>query len=311
MRKKRNRRASPLAVLLVTATAVFSVLSCATKPAPEETALATKPAPVEPVSAPKPESEYQTAKQQRETIIRYGLDRFEAESFNEAESSFKDGEAAYEKDNVASKAAFEKASAGYRKVLDSGFLALTNERRQAADDAKRGADAVKAAVAVKAEYAAALDIYNQAAAADKAKDHEKSLELYEKATEQFKDAAQAAGEKKARAESLLREIEAGLQDSEEQAAEAEKVKEGGLCAADGFLLRWRWGRSCSARFSANPCRTTLTTGGRRSCRPRPTRLWLTAITIRPTITRRKPSNTSPRRKHSPRSWPSATGQPTG
>ena len=218
MRKKRNRWLSSLAVLLVTAAAVFAAVSCATKPAPVE------PTP----AAPKPESEYQTAKQMRETITRYGLDRFEADNFKKAESSFKDGEAAYDKDNAKSKAAFEKAIAGYQKVLDSGFPALTKERRQAADDAKSEADALKAAVAVKAEYAAALDVYNQAVAADKAKEYEKSLPLYDKAAEQFNGATRMAKEKKARAEGSLQEVEAGLQDAEEQAAEAEKVKEGGL-----------------------------------------------------------------------------------
>jgi hypothetical protein len=180
-------------------------------------------------AVPKPEAEYQTAKELRATVTEFGLDRYEADAFKKAEASFKDGEAAYDKDNAKSRAAFQQAIAGYRQVLDGGFPALTAERRKDADEAKAEADAVKAGVAVKADYNAAQGLYKQAGDAEKDKDYPKSLDLYEQSRAKFAAAAQTARQLKARAESSIEEVKDELATAEQQAEEAEKVREeGGL-----------------------------------------------------------------------------------
>jgi len=220
-RIRKRRRAWLVGILVLAAAAVFTV-SCATKPAP----VGPEPTVVE---VPKPEKEYQTAKELRATVTQFNLDRYEADAFKKAEASFKDGEKAYDKDNAKSKTAFEKAIAGYRQVLDGGFPALTGERRKSAEDAKAEADALKAAVAVKADYAAALKQYNQAVEAEKAKDYPKSLQLFDQSEAGFAAAAQKARQLKARAENSIDQVKEELADAEKQAAEAEKVKEeGGL-----------------------------------------------------------------------------------
>jgi hypothetical protein len=138
-------------ILFVLGAVALLVASCATAP---------KPAP-EP-AAPLPEAEYQKAKDLRSTIGKYSLDKYDAAAFQKAEASFKEGEAAYGKDNAKAKTALDQAVTGYRQVLDKGFSSLTGERQSQADKAKAEADALKAAVAMKSEYAAALDVYNQA-----------------------------------------------------------------------------------------------------------------------------------------------------
>ena len=219
-RIRKRRRAWLVGILVLAAVAVFTV-SCATKPAP------VGPEPT--VEVPKPEKEYQTAKELRATVTQFNLDRYEADAFKKAEASFKDGEKAYDKDNVKSKAAFDKAIAGYRQVLDSGFPALAGERRKLAEDAKAEADALKAAVAVKADYAAALKQYNQAVEAEKAKDYPKSLQLFDQSEAGFAAAALKARQLKARAEGSIDAVKENLAEAEKQAAEAEKVREeGGL-----------------------------------------------------------------------------------
>lgn len=213
-----------LALLALAAAAVLTV-SCKTAPEPVEEPVE------EPVTAavPKPEAEYQTAKELRATVTQFGLDRYEADAFKKAEASFKDGEAAYEKDNAKSRTAFKQAIAGYQKVLDGGFPALTAERKKDADEAKAEADAVKAGVAVKADYNAAQGLYKQAGDAEKAKDYPKSLDLYEQSRAKFAAAAQTARQLKARAESSIEEVKDELATAEQQAEEAEKVREeGGL-----------------------------------------------------------------------------------
>jgi hypothetical protein len=230
MSRIRKRRRAWLVGILVLAAAAVVMVSCKTAPAPEPVqpepiAPAPEPAP----AVPTPEQEYQTAKELRATVTQFNLDRYEAEAFNQAEASFKDGEAAYDKDNAKSKTAFEKAIVGYQQVLDGGFPALAGERRKLAEDAKAEADALKAAVAVKADYAAALKQYNQAVDAEKAKDYPKSLGLFDQSEAGFAAAALKARQLKARAEGSIDEVKENLADAEQQAAEAEKVREeGGL-----------------------------------------------------------------------------------
>jgi hypothetical protein len=217
-----KRRRLWLLGLLVLAAAAVLMVSCKTAPPPEP----TEP---EPVAVPKPEKEYQTAKELRATVTEFGLDSYEAAAFKKAEASFKDGEAAYDKDNAKSKAAFQDAIAGYQKVLDSGFPALTAERRKTADAAKAEADAIKAGVAVKADYNAAMDLYKQAVAAAEAKDYRKCLDLYDRSTAKFTAAAATARQLKAKAQASIDQVKKDLATAEDKAADAEKVREeGGL-----------------------------------------------------------------------------------
>jgi len=219
----RIRKKPWLLVLLALAAAAVLTVSCKTAPEPVEEPVE------EPAAVPKPEAEYQTAKELRATVTQFGLDRYEADAFKKAEASFKDGEAAYDKDNAKSRTAFQQAIAGYQQVLDGGFPALTAERKKDADDAKAEADAVKAGVAVKADYNAAQGLYKQAGDAEKDKDYPKSLDLYEQSRAKFAAAAQTARQLKARAESSIEEVKDELATAEQQAEEAEKVREeGGL-----------------------------------------------------------------------------------
>ena len=144
-------------------------------------------------------------------------------------ASFKDGEAAYDQDNAKSKEAFQQAIAGYQQVIDAGFPALTSERKKSADAAKADADSVKAGVAVKSDYNAAQKLYDQAVAAAKAKDYPKALDLYEQSRARFAAAAQTTRDLKAKAEASIKEVKDELDTAEQQAAEAEKIREeGGL-----------------------------------------------------------------------------------
>ena len=224
---RRIRKRPWLLVLLVLAAAVALTVSCKTAPEPEP--VQPEPEPVAPAPVPKPEQEYQTAKELRATISEFGLDSYEGEVYQKAEASFEEGEAAYEKDNAKSRTAFQQAIAGYQQVLDGGFPALTAERKQNADEAKAEADAVKAGVAVKADYNGAQRLYDQAAAAEKAKDYPKALDLYEQSRARFAAAAQTTRDLKAKAEASIKEVKDELDTAEQQAAEAEKIREeGGL-----------------------------------------------------------------------------------
>jgi hypothetical protein len=227
--RKRPWLLALLALLALSAGAGILV-SCKTTPPPEpvvEPEPTPEPAPV--AAVPKPDAEYQTAKQMRATVSQYGLDKYDAASFQKAEASFKDGEAAYDKDNAKSKAAFQQAIAGYQKVMDAGFPVLVADKKKAAEAAKADADSVKAGVAVKSDYNAAQNLYNQAASAEKAKDYPKCLDLYEQSRARFAAAAQTTRQLMAKAQASIEEVKKDLATAEQQAAEAEKIREeGGL-----------------------------------------------------------------------------------
>ncbi len=123
-----------LVALVALAAGAALLVSCKTAPAPEPV-VEPEPEPAAPAAVPKPETEYQTAKEMRATVTQFGLDEYEPEAFQKAEASFKEGEAAYDKDNAKSKQAFQQAIAGYQQVLDGGFPALTSERKKSADAA--------------------------------------------------------------------------------------------------------------------------------------------------------------------------------
>jgi hypothetical protein len=221
----RIRKRPWLLVLLALAAAAVLLVSCKTAPVPEP----VEPEPVTEAPVPKPEQEYQTAKELRATITQFGLDSYEGAAFRKAEDSFKDGEAAYEKDNAKSRTAFQQAIAGYRQVLDGGFPALTAERKKSAEEARTDANEVKAGVAVRADYNAAQTLFNQAADAERNKDYPKALDLYEKSRAGFAAAAQKTRELRARAQNSIEEVREELATAEKQAEDAEKVKEeGGL-----------------------------------------------------------------------------------
>jgi hypothetical protein len=225
----RIRKRPWLLALLALAAAAALLVSCKTAPPPEPVQPEPEPVATAPEPAPKPEAEYQTAKEMRATVTQFGLDKYNAEAFQKAEASFKEGEAAYDKDNAKAKTAFQQAIASYQQVMDAGFPVLVAERKKAADAAKADADSVKAGVAVKADYNAAQNLYNQAAAAEKAKDYPKSLDLYEQSRAKFAAAAQTARQLKAKAEASINDVKEELATAEQQAAEAEKVREeGGL-----------------------------------------------------------------------------------
>jgi hypothetical protein len=217
-----------LVALLALAGGAALLVSCKTAPKPAVEPEPT-PEPVAPAAVPKPEAEYAQAKELRATVTQFGLDKYDAATFQKAEASFKEGEAAYDDDNAASKAAFQQAIAGYQKVIDGGFPALTADRKKAADAAKADADSVKAGVAVKSDYSAAQNLYNQALAAEKAKDYPKALDLYEQSRARFAAAAKTTRDLKAKAEASIKEVKDELDTAEQQAAEAEKIREeGGL-----------------------------------------------------------------------------------
>jgi len=271
-------------LFLLAAAALLVLLAVGCKTAPKPTAAL-------------PEAEYKQAKDLRALIEKYSLDQYAPDVYRTADDRFQVGEQAYGKDNELSMAALQDAIDGFQKVIDKGFpqvqkgadasksaaedagapVAAKNEYNAALDTynqavkagkakqygqsldlfpkakaqfdtaakvalqkkdqvdkanqavlaAKQQADSLKAAVAVKADYAAAQDTYNKALKARDAKDYDTALDLMQKAKDQFTSVAQMARQKKSNAEKAIADSAAAIQAAEEQATEADKTLAGG------------------------------------------------------------------------------------
>jgi len=200
------------ALLIVLATAaLLMVASCKSTP-PE-------------VAAPLPETELAKAKELKAKADLYNLGPLAQAEYNAAESDLKAGEAAYGKDNAASKASLDKAIAGYQAVIDKAgplYLGTLNDKAAAA---KKTADDLKASVAVKDDYAKAQAVYDRALKEKAAGDLAAATKDFEEARKLFEAVAKVAAEKRDKALAAGAEAAKAQADAEAAAAAAQKALE--------------------------------------------------------------------------------------
>lgn len=219
-----------IVIILIGCTAVLALLAagCASAPetVPEEPVVAeqkteTTTKDTKTDDTPKPEKEYAQANELRELIVKYGINDHAKSEFETAESEFKKGETAYGKYNDTAKTAFEKAIQGYRFVIEKAFPAVS--RRDKTEEYIKLADGLKASVAMKTEYAAAMTKYDAAVQAQEDAEYEKAGLLFVELETLFKDIYEKTKVKKEKAEAALLDLDKELDDFEELAND----KEGG------------------------------------------------------------------------------------
>ncbi len=193
-----NKRVS---LFLLAAVALLVLLAAGCKTVPKTT-------------AGLPEAEYKQAKDLRALIEKYSLDQYAPDVYRTADDRFQVGEQAYGQDNVLSLAALQDAIDGFQKVIDKGFPQVIAGSQKDADASKSAADNAGAPVAAKSEYGAAMDTYNQAVQAAKAKQYEQSLGLFPKAKAQFDAAAKVALQKKDQVDKANQAVLAAKQEAD-------------------------------------------------------------------------------------------------
>jgi hypothetical protein len=191
---------------LLAAVALLVLLAAGCKTAPT-------PAPVEP-TAPLPEAEYKQAQELRALIEKYSLDQYAPDEYKVADAQFQNGKQAYGQDNELSLAALQNAIRGFKKVIDKGFPQAVAGSQKQADASKSAADGAGAPIAAKSEYGAAMDTYNQAVKASKAKQYEQSLDLFPKAKTQFDSATQLTMQKRDKVEKAYQDAQAAKKDAD-------------------------------------------------------------------------------------------------
>ncbi len=186
-------------------------------PEPEPQVEPAKPA----VAAP--EAELAKAKELKARADKYGLAEYAPDEYAAASRDLAAGEAAYGKDNEAAKASLAKSIDGFNAVIAKGGAKLVERLQADATAAKKAAEDIKAPVAVKDQYADALEVYNRAVKEKASGDLEKAGTDFAQAADLFDAAYQEARQKREQALKAIQETDDALAQSEQKAADAQET----------------------------------------------------------------------------------------
>ena len=117
----------------------------------------------------------------------------------------------------------DKALELFNQVYKNGWYIVVDEKASVARDWKAASDDIKASVAVRSDYAAAEQVYNNAHVALRAENYSEAMKLFEQSGELYMIAHDNALEKRHRAEEALLAAEKKLAESEEKAQNADDI----------------------------------------------------------------------------------------
>ena len=115
----------------------------------------------------------------------------------------------------------EDAYKEFNTVLNVAYKKIAKEEREAAMEAKRNADSVKAGVARKSEYGEAADLIQSGDASYSMQNAKKAAEKYKAANERFTYLYQDVSEKRAAAQAAIEEAKKRVAESAQFAEEAD------------------------------------------------------------------------------------------
>ena len=195
--------------------------ACASAPKPETTTTVT-------ATDTQPSAEYEQAKAHRQTIQKYELFKYAADSYQTAEQSFKTGETAYEKSDFdTARTALNEANAQYLVIITNAFPQYLDTKEKEVTALRTSAEEIKAQVALKDEYKKAIAVWEESQKEKKAGNYEKSAEFLSIAYSDFDAVYKKTKEKKARAEKALNEFNTNIdqvKDLQKQQAPADETE---------------------------------------------------------------------------------------
>lgn len=113
----------------------------------------------------------------------------------------------------------------YNLVVEKGRQSVAVDTKVRTDDSKARAEEIKAQVAVKDDFAAALEIYKEGEAKLTEGDYEEATAAFEQADAAFEAAYESAADKRAKALAAMEAAAAATEDSARKAEEAEAIVE--------------------------------------------------------------------------------------
>jgi hypothetical protein len=121
----------------------------------------------------------------REAMLARDFPKWDTSDWNQAENRFKASQDLLSHDVPAAAASVDEALLRYGIAYSTALGYYASDRRQASEAERDRAAGIKAGVAVKDEYDAALELHSKAEAAQAAKDLDGSAALYGQAAEAF------------------------------------------------------------------------------------------------------------------------------
>lgn len=125
------------------------------------------------------------AKTARESIQKRDFAKWDPSNWSLAEAKYSAAQGSFKDDSASSRSAVDEANQRYAIVVQTAIGYYAADRKTASEDAMARATSIKAQVAVKDEYAAALALYQQGQAKTAAKDDEAAGPLYAQAAVAF------------------------------------------------------------------------------------------------------------------------------
>jgi hypothetical protein len=164
----------------------------------------------------------------RQEVLRQDFAGFDADNFRQADEALIAAADAYEADSLVDAAnGAEESLLRYNLVLKAGWASYAAQLQALALRERENALNAKADRAVKADFEAVDQIYNQAGSAFRAEGYEEAAVLYMRSEVGFVAVTQAAEEKRLLAEAAIQAAEKKLAESEAVAQAAEEILEGG------------------------------------------------------------------------------------
>jgi hypothetical protein len=127
------------------------------------------------------------------------------------------------KEKLAAAEAAKSALDAYNHIFETYWLGKADEARTLATSAQQDALKIKADVAVRDDYLASADIFNNGETLYKAKNYKASVNYFVESEGRFVNAALLAGEKRRMAALALQSAERKIEESERIAADADSV----------------------------------------------------------------------------------------
>jgi hypothetical protein len=182
---------------------------------------------------PLPEAELARARGLKQKADSYSLSQYAPDEYAAASKDLQAGEEKYGKDNAAAKQSLDRAVAGFEAVMSKGGGVLVARLQERSAASKKAADDLKASVAVKDEYAMALETHNRAIRERDAGNLEQAGLGFDRAASMFDAVAVTAKEKRERALEAIKGMVQGMVAADQKAQEAQQSLEKEGFSAEG------------------------------------------------------------------------------
>lgn len=163
----------------------------------------------------------------RQGIEDKGYAQWDSGNFQLADTKYKAEEGFWasgaEADRASGVDALDEAILRFNLVVQKGKETAVANIKQQTDEQKKRSEEIKADVAVKDQYAAALELYQEGESQMAAKEYDAAGDAYSRSGSGFSEAYQAAAEKRAKAQAAMKTANEATAESLRKAEEADPL----------------------------------------------------------------------------------------